>query len=98
MDLLDPGGRLLLFGLSSGTATEITTLDLMARGLTVSWAIPRALRRPGGLRELETRSLAEAAAGRLVPLVGRRFPLAEAATAHEAMEARATEGKTVLVP
>jgi NADPH2:quinone reductase len=98
MELLDPGGRLLLFGLSSGTATEFTTRDLMARGLTVSWAIPRALRRRGGLRELETRSLAEAAAGRLVPLVGRRFPLAEAAAAHEAMEARATEGKTVLVP
>jgi NADPH:quinone reductase len=84
--------------MASGTATEVTTLDLMARGLTATWAIPRALRRPGGLRELETRALAEAAAGRLVPLVGRRFPLAEAAAAHEALETRATEGKTVLVP
>jgi NADPH:quinone reductase len=95
MELLGPGGRLLLFGFASGTATEITTRDLMARGLTVSWAIPRPR---GGQRELETRALAEAAAGRLVPLVGRRFPLAEAAAAHEALEARATVGKTVLVP
>jgi NADPH:quinone reductase len=98
MELLGPGGRLLLFGFASGSATEVTTRDLMARGLTVTWAIPRALRRPGGLRELESRALAEAAAGRLVPLVGRRFPLAEAASAHEALETRATEGKTVLVP
>jgi NADPH2:quinone reductase len=98
MELLGPGGRLLLFGFASGSATEVTTRDLMARGLTVTWAIPRVLREPGGLRELETRALAEAAAGRLVPLVGRRFPLAEAAAAHEALEARATEGKTVLVP
>ena len=98
MELLGPGGRLLLFGFASGSATEVTTRDLMAKGLTATWAIPRALRRPGGLRELETRALAEAAAGRLVPLVGRRFPLAEAAAAHEALESRATEGKTVLVP
>jgi NADPH:quinone reductase len=98
MELLGAGGRLLLFGLASGAATEITTRDLMARGLTVSWAIPRALRRPDGQRELEARALAEAAAGRLVPLVGRAFPLAEAAAAHTALETRATEGKTVLLP
>ena len=41
---------------------------------------------------------AEAAAGRLVPVVGRRFPLADAAGAHRAIEARDTVGKTVLVP
>jgi NADPH:quinone reductase len=98
MELLGTGGRLLLFGFASGAATEVTTRDLMAKGLTVTWAIPRALRRPRGLRELETRALAEAAAGRLVPLVGRPFPLAAAAAAHEALESRATEGKTVLVP
>ena len=94
MELLGLGGRMLLFGFASGSATEVTTRDLMARGLTVTWAIPRALRRPGGLRELETRALAEAAAGRLVPLVAR-FPLAEAAAAHEALR-RGNEGKTVL--
>ena len=40
---------------------------------------------------------AEAAAGRLRPLVGQRFPLAEAAAAHTAIEARATVGKTLLL-
>jgi NADPH2:quinone reductase len=99
MELLEVGGRLVLFGYASGEGpTEVTTRDLVARGLTVSWATPRVLRRPGGLRELEARALAEAAAGRLVPLVGQRFPLARAAAAHAAIESRATVGKTVLVP
>jgi NADPH2:quinone reductase len=99
MELLDVGGRLVLFGASSGEGpTEVTTRDLVARGLTATWATPRVLRRPGGLRELETRALGEAAAGRLVPVVGQVFALARAAAAHAAIEARATVGKTVLVP
>jgi NADPH:quinone reductase len=54
--------------------------------------------RPASLRELETRALGEAAAGRLVPLIGQRFPLTQAAAAHAAIEARGTLGKTLLVP
>ena len=46
--------------MASGSATEVTTRDLMRNGLTVTWA----LRRRGNVRELETRALAEAAAGR----------------------------------
>jgi NADPH:quinone reductase-like Zn-dependent oxidoreductase len=45
------------------------------------------------LRELETRAFAEADAGRLVPHVGSRFPLACAP-----IEARATSGKVILLP
>jgi len=95
-ELLGPGGRLLLFGNASGEPTAVTTTDLIARGLTVTWATPRQLRRPGGRRELEARALAEAAAGRLVPVVGEPYPLAEAAAAHAAVESRAAIGKTVL--
>jgi NADPH:quinone reductase len=98
MELLGTGGRLLLFGMSSGEATMLTTRDLIARSLTATWALNPRLRRPDGLRELETHALAQAAAGRLVAPVGRRFPLAEAAEAHTAIETRATVGKTLLVP
>jgi NADPH:quinone reductase len=42
-------------------------------------------------------ALALASDGRLRPVVGQRVPLAEAAAAHAAIEARATVGKTLLV-
>jgi NADPH:quinone reductase len=98
LELLAVGGRLILFGWSSGEPTELSIGDLYSRGLTVSAAIgARIAQRPGGLRDLEERALAAAADGQLVPLV-QRFALAEAAAAHTAIQARATVGKTVLVP
>jgi NADPH2:quinone reductase len=98
-DLLGPGGRVVVFGWSAGSPLTFISDDVYARSLTVSFALgPRIVQRPGGTRELETRALDEAAAGRLVPLVGRTFPLADAAAAHRALEDRATTGKVVLVP
>jgi NADPH2:quinone reductase len=97
LELLAPGGRLILFGWSSGEPTRLSASDLFARGLTASAAIgPRILNRPGGLRDLEEQALTALADGRLVPLV-QRFALAEAAAAHAALEARETVGKAVLV-
>jgi NADPH:quinone reductase len=98
LELLAPGGRLILFGWSSGEPTRLSASDLFARGLTASAAIgPRILNRPGGMRDLEEQALAALADGRLAPLV-QRFALAEAAAAHAALETRATVGKAVLVP
>jgi NADPH2:quinone reductase len=98
LELLGAGGRLILFGFSSGTPTELSAGDLFARGITTSAAVgARMAQRPGGLRDLEEQALAAAAQGRLVPLV-QRFALDQAAAAHEAIESRATVGKTVLVP
>jgi NADPH:quinone reductase len=98
LELLGPGGRIVMFGWSSGEPLQITTSDLYAGGITASAAVgPRIMQRPGGMRDLETRALAEAAAGRIVPPL-TRFPLADAAQAHAALEARQTIGKTVLVP
>jgi NADPH2:quinone reductase len=98
LELLGVGGRLILFGFSSGTPTELSAGDLFARGISASAAIgARMAQRPGGLRDLEEQALAAAAEGRLVPLV-QRFALARAAAAHEAIESRGTVGKTVLVP
>ena len=94
MELLGIGGRHILFGWSAGQPTDVTTADIMGRGLTVTAIGPRLLPR---LRELATRALDEAAAARLVPVV-QYFPLDRAADAHAAVEARATVGKVVLVP
>jgi NADPH2:quinone reductase len=98
LELLGIGGRQVIFGWSAGEPTRLETQDLQDRGLTVTALGPRLLRRPELLRELETRAMAELAAGRLVPVVDSQFPLAQAARAHAALESRATVGKTVLLP
>jgi NADPH2:quinone reductase len=99
LELLDVGGRIVMFGWTSGTVTPFTSSDIAARSLSVEWITgPRMVKRYGGLRGLEARALAEAASGRLTPLVNPPFPLADAATAHRALVSRATVGKVVLVP
>lgn len=96
--LLAAGGRLVVFGWSGGEPVRFTATDLLRRSLSASVALgPGILRRPGGLRGLQERALAEAAAGRLVPAV-QTFALKDAAAAHRALETRATVGKVVLVP
>jgi NADPH2:quinone reductase len=97
LELLGPGGRLVMFGMASGTATQVTTDDLVNGGFTVTWVLGPAMRRWPPIRTLEERALAELAAGRLVPDV-QPFPLKDAVAAHAALESRATLGKVVLVP
>jgi NADPH2:quinone reductase len=92
-ELLDRGGRMLSYGLASGEWAAIPAEAAAARGVTLV-DMPRPT--PVGLRALTERALAEAAAGRLQPVIGQRFPLAHAAAAHAAIESRATLGKTLL--
>lgn len=94
-ELLGIGGRLLMFGWSGGGPVQLTTEDLMNRGLSATWAIgPKLMRK---LRALETAALRESIEGRWAPLV-TSFPLAKAADAHRALENRETVGKVVLMP
>ena len=91
---LSPGGRVVLFGWSSGQPFAFDVWDLFRLGVTVSCAIgARIATWPGGMRSLETAALARS----WVPAV-TTFPLADAARAHVAMESRQTVGKTVLIP
>lgn len=99
LELLGTAGRLVMFGSSSGTLTELSAADIYSRGITISAAIgKRILQRPGGLRPLEHDALQAAAEGRLAPLIGQRFALADAPAAHQAIESRTATGKTVLRP
>ncbi len=90
--LLGRGGRMLSFGLASGTWAPVTAEDAVERGVTLLRAAPT----PDELRACTRSALAEAAAGRLRPVIGQRFPLERAADAHAAIESRATVGKTLL--
>ncbi|WP_326722281.1 zinc-binding dehydrogenase [Streptomyces sp. NBC_00243] len=96
--LLGPGGTHLVYGWSAEGLHNGT--PLLVEGVSQEVLGPVMMRKAGGpnpVLTLELRSLAEAAAGRLTPAV-TRFPLAEAAAAHRALENRATVGKVVLEP
>ncbi|WP_353507523.1 zinc-binding dehydrogenase [Intrasporangium sp.] len=98
LELLGPGGRLVMFGYSAGEPTAFTTTDVIERGLTVSWSLgARMLALPGGIPGLAGRALDWLAAGRWSPLV-TTYPLDEAAQAHADLESRRTMGKVVLLP
>jgi NADPH:quinone reductase len=93
--LLRPGGRYLPFGAAGGAFGPVDADLASERGVVVSTAPPPS---PEEMRRLVERAFAEATSGRLRPLIGQRLPLAEAAEAHRAIEARETIGKTLLVP
>src|SRR5882757_1992160 len=94
-DLVGPGGRLVRFGWSSGAPADIGTDEFEAHGVTDAVVIGAQL--IPRLPELEAAALDRVATGTWQPLV-QDFALARAADAHEAIEARATMGKVVLVP
>ncbi|MCR6481647.1 zinc-binding dehydrogenase [Amycolatopsis sp. OK19-0408] len=91
--LLRPGGRMASYGLAGGSWAEVSEVDAAARGVS----LVRSIGSPAELRGFTESALAEAAAGRLVPVIGQRFPLEQAADAHAVIESRATVGKTLLV-
>ncbi|ACQ82327.1 Alcohol dehydrogenase zinc-binding domain protein [Beutenbergia cavernae DSM 12333] len=91
--LLAPGGRLVRYGWTSGEQTAYDDADRRV----VDVLGPAMVAREGGLASLESEALARAADGTRVPLVGSTFPLADAADAHRALEARETHGKVVLL-
>ncbi|TMQ90705.1 zinc-binding dehydrogenase [Actinomadura soli] len=90
--LVRRGGRMVSFGLASGEWAGIPEEDAAERGVT----LVRPAAAPEELREFTRGALAEAAAGRLRPVIGQRFPLDGAADAHRAIQSRATVGKTLL--
>ncbi|WP_329055527.1 zinc-binding dehydrogenase [Amycolatopsis sp. NBC_01488] len=91
--LLRPGGRMAVYGLAGGSWADVSEEEAAARDVSVV----RSIGSPSDMRAFTESALAEAAAGRLVPVIGQRFPLEKAADAHAAMESRTTVGKTLLV-
>jgi len=54
--------------------------------------------KPDELQASATRLFAMIGSGAIKVRIGARFPLAEAAQAHRALESRATTGSTLLIP
>lgn len=91
--LLGAGGRFCPFGMASGSFTAVTPEHAAVWRISLRSG---AAASPEELALLARTALAEGAAGRLRPVVGQEFELAEAAAAHAAIEARETIGKTLL--
>jgi NADPH2:quinone reductase len=100
LNSLRPRGMLALFGFSSGPVAPFDPAVLGAKGSLF-------LTRPGLNQYIATREelvgraqdlFAWLAAGKLEITIERKWPLAEAAAAHEALESRRTAGKLLLVP
>ena len=91
--LLAAGGRFCPFGMASGSFAPVTPELARAHQVTIRAG---AAASPEELAALTRTALSEAAAGRLRPVIGQEFALAAAASAHAAIEARTTVGKTLL--
>lgn len=97
LELLDVGGRFVMFGEVAGSVCQLSSEDLFRRGVSATAvAGARLLRWPGGIRPLEEQALKAVAEHKLVPVIGQRFSLQNAGAAHQAIEDRSTVGKTVL--
>ncbi|MFD7081260.1 zinc-binding dehydrogenase [Streptomyces sp. NPDC002181] len=95
--LVRDGGRVSAHGAPSGGFTALDSAEAERRGIALR-GIAEVQFRPAEITRLAGFALAEAAAGRLRPVIARKFPLAEAADAHRAIEARAIPGKALLIP
>jgi len=72
---------------------------LIALGLTLIFALMTTWKTGRRLvaERLTARAFADAAAGRISPLIGQTYGLARAADAHAGIEARTVFGKTLLL-
>lgn len=100
LDCLAPRGMLVLFGQSSGPVPPFNISQLAAKG-SLFLTRPTLFAYTADRASLLARASAvldAAAAGTLHARIDRTFPLADAAEAHRALEARKTTGKALLIP
>ena len=96
---LRPRGYLVLFGAASGPAPMFDPLDLMRGSHYLTRpTLAHYIAEPGALAARAGAVFAAVAEGSLRPRLHHRYPLAEAARAHEELEGRHTTGKLLLIP
>ena len=94
-EIIAPGGRFSAHGMSGGGFAPLDQAEARRRGVTVNGI---GAYEPEAFRQRAAAALAEAAAGRLSPVIGQEYPLAGAADAHAALESRLAVAKTLLRP
>lgn len=98
---LAPHGRIVVIGNQSNDTSTIDVRRLMSRWASIRGSVLRA-RPPEEKAAIVASVLVNVwpliEAGRVVPVIDQRIPLAEAARAHELMESSAHVGKLLLIP
>jgi NADPH2:quinone reductase len=100
LDCLAPFGLLVTFGNASGPVPPVDT-GLLGRKGSLSICRPSAFHHVARRADLDGAAaafFAMLAAGKIRVAVGGRWPLAQAAEAHRALQSRATTGSLLLVP
>jgi NADPH2:quinone reductase len=100
LDCLRPLGLMVSFGNSSGAVPPFPLSELASRG---SLYITRPTLQTYAAKREDLEAMAAdlfqmVASGKIKIEIHQRFPLADAAQAHAALEARRTTGKTILLP
>ncbi|MHB8382948.1 MAG: quinone oxidoreductase family protein [Candidatus Binataceae bacterium] len=96
---LAPFGHLILYGRSGGVPQPLNLFRLFPKSQKVSaFTLYTAQAEPAVMRRGIEESFKLIEQKKLRLLVGRSFPLAQAAEAHRFMESRASVGKLVLIP
>jgi NADPH2:quinone reductase len=100
LDCLAPFGLLVTFGNASGPVPPVDT-GLLGRKGSLSVCRPSAFHHVAARADLDAAAsslFALLAAGKIRLAVGGKWPLAQAAEAHRALQSRATTGSLLLVP
>ena len=100
LSCLQPFGLMVSFGNSSGPVPPVTLGDLAARGslYVTRPTLMTHVADPQALAQMAAELFAMVQGGRVVPRIGQRFALRDAAAAQAALESRATTGSIVLQP
>jgi NADPH2:quinone reductase len=93
-------GLLVTYGNASGAVPPFTALDLLRAGsiFVTRPTLADYCSTPEEMRASAARLFEMIEQGKVPVRIGARFPLADAAEAHRAIESRATTGSTVLIP
>ncbi|MCR3749601.1 NADPH2:quinone reductase [Lentzea californiensis] len=95
-DTVADGGRFVTYGTSDGFA-DIDPDLAASRQVHVDNVLAAGPPDPATVRALLTDALTLTAQGRLRPVIGATYPLAEAEKAHRSLEERTTFGKSLLL-
>jgi NADPH2:quinone reductase len=96
---LAPFGRIVPYGIASGEPNQVSTGSLLRHSRAViGFYLFHCLRRPGMFSDALAELFARAGRGELKAIVGRTYPLGQAAQAHEDLSERRSSGKLLLDP